>query len=68
MKEKQLKDLIIDIDPIPSPKKRQYLTEHIEFIIGIGKDDCATITMDVEAFEKLKELTLDYTEIDTHHS
>ena len=60
--EKKLKDLLIGLDGHSAPKNREYLSEHIEFVIGIGNDESATITMSKEAFEALKSMTLDYEE------
>jgi len=58
--EKQLKDFLKDLTPFTTPIKREYVGEHIEFIIGIGNDETATITMSKEAFETLKDMTLDF--------
>ena len=60
--EKKLKDLLIGVDGVSAPRKREYVTEHIEFVIGIGDDESATVTMSLEAFETLKSMTLDYKE------
>ena len=61
--EKKLKDLLIELTPFTAPMKREYVGEYVEFVIGIGKDETATVTMSKEAFEKLKSTTLDYQEV-----
>lgn len=38
-----------------SGTKREYFTESIEVLIGIGKDYTASLIMDLEAFEALKK-------------
>lgn len=60
MIEKKLKDLIINDEPLEAPNKREYFTKHYDFIIPIGEDESATITMSKEAFEELKKITLEY--------
>lgn len=35
--------------------KREYFTESIEVLIGIGKDYTASLIMDLEAFNELKK-------------
>lgn len=53
--EKLLYELISRKQGIGSPHTRRYCVEHIDFTIGIGKDHHATITLDEEALEKVKQ-------------
>ena len=60
MTVKKLKDLIISEQPEASPTSVDYKCPHVEWIVAIGNDHTATVTMTEEAFEELKRLTLDY--------
>ena len=52
--ENMLGTLIADIKPQQAPVKTERFGEHYEFIIGIGKDETASVTMTKEAFDALK--------------
>jgi len=52
-KEKLLYGLIKDKQPLEAPKKTVRYRKHYEFIIGIGKDYIANVTMTAEAFKEL---------------
>ena len=41
----------------PTPKKRQFVSSHVELCIGIGRDHTANITIDVDALSELRQLT-----------
>ena len=60
MKEKQLKDLIRDMDLFEAPTKTTRHGVHYEFIICIGNDETASIILTKEALEALSKITEDY--------
>lgn len=51
--EGKLWNLIYNMEPSPAPSKRTYRAPHQEFLVGIGPDHTAHITMDQEAYEEL---------------
>lgn len=56
MKEKILNELI-DGEPVadaPSVTKRE--GRHIEFVIGIGKDHSALVTLEYDSYRELKRM------------
>lgn len=53
-----LKNIITNSKSSPSPEKRSYGVPHTDFIIAIGNDHHATITIDNEALEVLNSQEL----------
>jgi len=53
MLEDKLYELIKGLKVVPAPVKTERFGTHYEFVIGIGNDETASITMTKEAFEDL---------------
>lgn len=49
----KLKELIAGDKLFPAPKRSEFVGEHYQFLVGIGDDETATITMTKEAYELL---------------
>ena len=60
MKEKRLKDLIINEELVEAPCKTGRFGRHYEFTTAIGKDETASVVMSEEAHTKLRQLTEEY--------
>lgn len=52
-KEKQLADLLLNLNKYKAPTKLERYGKHCEFVISIGTNETATITMSEKAYEEL---------------
>lgn len=53
MPERVLMAMVGSLSHQPTARTVNYAAKHITFLIGIGKDHTADITMEVEAYEEL---------------
>ena len=53
-KTKHLKEIIKDDTPFPAPRKTTRNGEHYEFLVGLGDDETAVITMTKDGYEWLR--------------
>ncbi len=50
-----LKDIISNCKEMQAPTRTQRDSNHVEFIVGIGRDNYASIIMSKDALEELKK-------------
>ncbi|SDI28097.1 hypothetical protein SAMN04487867_10475 [Vreelandella titanicae] len=49
----KLKEAVEQLTPKPEPWKTQRAGEHVEFLVAVGNDETASVTMTKEAYDTL---------------